>query len=132
MNPDVQIIEKNGKPEWAVVPYNVYLQLVENAETLQDMRDYDTVKAAIARGEEELVPSRVVNALLAGEHPIKVWREYRQITRQHLARDAGISAPYLSQIESGKRSGSTDVLTALAEALDINLDDLVIKTERNQ
>lgn len=132
MNPDVQIIEKNGKPEWVVVSYEAYLELVEKVEMLQDTRDYDTVKEAITRGEEELIPAKVVDALLAGEQPVKVWREYRQMTRHHLAREAKISDPYLSQIESGKRTGSTEVLTALADALNINLDDLVIRNPSDE
>ena len=28
----VQFIEKNGRPEWAVVPYEEYQRLVEQAE----------------------------------------------------------------------------------------------------
>ncbi len=33
-------------------------------------------------GEDELIPSEVVEQLLAGEHPLKVWREYRGLTRK--------------------------------------------------
>ena len=43
----------------------------ENTEMLQDVRDYDTVKAALERGEEELIPSEVVYALLDGANPVK-------------------------------------------------------------
>lgn len=121
----IQIIERNGKPEWAVIPYETYLQLVEQVETLQDIRDYDVVKAALVRGEEELIPSEVVYALADGENPIKVWREFRGLTQLQLADAAGISVPYLSQLESGKRKGSTVVLTAIAKALMLSLDDIV-------
>jgi hypothetical protein len=62
---------------------------------LQDIRDYDVIKAAIERGEEELIPAEVVYAKLDGDNPIKVWREYRGLTQQQLARAAGISTPYL-------------------------------------
>jgi len=121
----IQVIEQNGKPEWAVVPYETYLQLVEQAETLQDIRDYDSAKAALEREEEELIPSEVVYALLDGQNPIKVWREYRGLTQQQLGEAAGISVPYLSQLESGKRKGSTRVLTAIAKSLKLSLDDIV-------
>jgi DNA-binding XRE family transcriptional regulator len=127
MNLEAQIIEKDGSPEWVVVPYATYLRLVEEAEMLQDIRDYDAAKTAIARDEEELIPAQVVDALLANEQPVKVWREYRQMTRQQLAQAADISAPYLSQIESGRRTGSTEVLTALADALNITLDELAVR-----
>lgn len=121
----VQIIERDGEPEWAVLPYDIYLQLVEEAEMLQDIRDYDTAKAAIERGEEELVPSEVAYAILDGKNPIKIWREYRGLTQQQLAEATGISTSYLSQIETRKRTGRTEVLTAIARVLKLTLDDIV-------
>ena len=122
----VQIIEKDGQPEWAVLPYEEYQRLVEEAEMLQDIRDYDEVKAAIAKGDEELIPSEVTYALLDGDNPIRVWREHRGLTQQQVAAQAGISKPYLSQLESGQRKGATEVLSAIAKALNISLDDLVM------
>ena len=124
MNTLVQIIKRDGKPEWAVLPYDVYLRLVEEAEMLQDIRDYDAVKAVIERGEEELVPGELTFALLDGANPVKIWREHRGLTQQQLAKIAGISTPYLSQIETNKRTGTVEVLTAIARALKITLDDL--------
>jgi DNA-binding XRE family transcriptional regulator len=120
-----QIIESNGKPEWAVIPYQDYLQLVEQAEMLQDIRDYDTLKEALEQGNEELVPSQIVYAILDGDHPIRVWREYRGLSQQELAERVGISVPYMSQLENGQRKGSLEVLTAIAKALRLSLDDVV-------
>ena len=121
---NVQVIEKNGQPEWAILPYTTYEQLLEDAEMLQDIRDYDASMQAIADGEE-LIPGEIVNALLDGENPIRVWREYRGMTQPQLAKVAEISVPYLSQLESGKRRGSTDVLRAIARGLALTLDDLI-------
>lgn len=120
----VQIIERDGKPEWAVIPYEEYERLMEAAEVLQDVRVYDEAKQSIAAGEE-LVPSQVTYAILDGGHPVRVWREYRKLTQQQLAEAAGISVPYLSQIESGKRQGSAEVLAAIAKKLRLSLDDIV-------
>lgn len=121
----VQIIERDGNPEWAVIPYKEYLRLVAEAEMLQDVRDYDTTLEAIKKGEEETIPAKVVYAVLDGENPIRVWREYRGLTQQQLAETAGISTPYLSQLESGKRTGSTEVISAIANALGLTLEDIV-------
>ena len=121
-----QIIERDGKPEWAVLPYETYIELVEQAEMLQDVQDYDAVKAALARGEEELVPGEVAYALLKRENPIKVWRSYRGLAQPELAARAGVSVPYLSQLETGKRKGSLEVLNAIARALNLSLDDLAM------
>ena len=120
----VQIIKKDGQPEWAVIPYETYQRLAEDAEMLQDIRDYDEARKAVEEGEE-LVPSYVVYAILEGESPIRVWRKHRGLTQHQLADAAGISVPYLSQIELGERKGSTDVLVAIARALDLTLDDIV-------
>jgi DNA-binding XRE family transcriptional regulator len=129
MSEEIQVIERDGKPEWAVVPYETYVQLVEQAEMLQDIRDYDAVKSAIDRSEEELVPAEVVYAVLDGGNPIKVWREFRGFTRQQLAEAIGISTPYLSQLETGKRVGTTEVLKAIAKALGVTLDDILTSPE---
>jgi len=125
----IQIIERDGKPEWAVIPYETYLQLVEDAEMLQDIRDYDEAIAALERGEDELIPAEMVYAIADGANPIKVWREYRGLSQGQLAKIAEISPPYLSQIESGKRTGTTEVLSAIAKALNLSLDDIVINVK---
>jgi DNA-binding XRE family transcriptional regulator len=124
----VQIIEKNGRPEWAVVPYEEYQRLLAEAEMLQDIRDYDEAKLAIANGEE-LIPGKVTYALLDGENPLRVWREHRGLTQQRVAKAAGISKPYLSQLESGRRRGTIEVLQAIAKVLNVSLDDLVMSEE---
>ena len=125
MKENIQLIERDGKPEWAVLPYEEYLALLEQAEELEDIRDYDAAKAALERGEDELIPGEIVHAILDGENPIKVWREYRGLTQQQLADRAGISKPYLSQIETGKRKGATEILSAIAKALDVSLDEII-------
>ncbi len=53
----VQLIERNGKPEWAVLPYEEYLRLVEQAEMLNDIQDFDQITAEVERGEEEVIPT---------------------------------------------------------------------------
>jgi DNA-binding XRE family transcriptional regulator len=121
----VQVIKQGNKPEWAIIPYETYLKLIEKAEMLQDVQDYDRVKADLERGDDELIPSGVVYAILDGENPIKVWREYRGMSQQKTAENAGISVPYLSQLETNKRKGSLDVLSAIAKVLKVSLENIV-------
>lgn len=52
---NVQVIERDGKPEWAVIPYEAYRRLVEESEMLQDIRAYNEAKKAIEEGED-LIP----------------------------------------------------------------------------
>ena len=88
---NVQIIKRGNNPEWAVIPYQAYLKLVEDAEMLDDIRAYDAAIESLARGEE-LVPSEVVYAIIDGKNPIRVWREHRGLTQQQLAAAAFVSA----------------------------------------
>jgi len=121
---NVQVIEKDGEPEWAILPYKDYQQLLEEVEMLQDIRAYDEARQSISQGEE-LIPAEVTFAILDGQNPIRVWRTHRDMTQQQLADKAGISKPYLSQLESGQRKGTTEVLDALAAALEVSLEDLL-------
>ena len=84
-------------------------------------RFYDTAKS---EGEESF-PIEVADRLLAGENPIGVYRNHRNMTQQELAAEAGINTAYLSQIETGRRTGSTRTVAAIARALDVAVDDLI-------
>lgn len=92
-------------------------------EDLLDIVDARAVKARIDAGEETW-PDSVVKALIAGENPVRVFRKHRGVTMAELAGKAGLSQPYLSEIETGKKTGSIEALKAIAVALMISLDDL--------
>ncbi len=76
------------------------------------------------------MPAAVLDAELAGDHPMKAWRDYRRMTQDALASAAGLSKPYLSQIENRKRDGTIDVLQRIAAALGVPMDILVESKER--
>ena len=122
---NVQVIERDGKPEYAVVPYDEWRRLVELAEEAADIRDAEQAMRELERGEDELVPGEIVARLLDGEPPVRVWREYRGLTQAQLAERADITQGAVAQIESGKRRGSVDLLRKLAAALEVEVDDLI-------
>lgn len=121
---NVQTIDRDGKPEYVVLPWADYQVLLDAAEDAIDGALLDAFRKKLAAGEDETVPAAVVDALLAGANPIKVWREYRGLTQDALAARAGISKAYLCQIETGKREGAIKTLRALAAALGVTVDDL--------
>jgi len=124
---NIQIISNSDKePAFAVLPYDEYTALIERVELLQDLHDCQDFEERLARGEEELIPGDVVERLVEGENPVRVWREHRGLTQEELGARTGLSGPYLSQIESGKREGTVKVFAALAKALDVDIDDLVV------
>lgn len=122
---NAQIIEIEGKKA-AVLPVNEYRCLLGKAEMLADVSAYDTAKAALASGDDELIPAEVANSLLGGENAIKVWRQHRGLSQHQLADAAGISQAYLAQIETGKREGGLSVYQAIAAVLSLDLGDLLV------
>jgi transcriptional regulator with XRE-family HTH domain len=51
-------------------------------------------------------------------------RKSKQLKMRELARQSGISQPYLSQIETGKRKVSPDILMKLSKALNVGFGEL--------
>jgi DNA-binding XRE family transcriptional regulator len=115
----VQYIEQERRRTAVIVPIDEYERLVEAAEMLADVR---ACGAAKARGDE-LFPAALLDRLLADESKVRVFREHRGLTQQTLAGACGISKPYLSQVEAGRRKPSIEVLKKLAEALAVEMDD---------
>jgi DNA-binding XRE family transcriptional regulator len=97
----------------------------EDYEDLVDGLEASAVLADIAAGQE-VWPLDIVEARANGENPLRVFRNYRKMSVSDLAAAAGISQPYLSEIESGKKTGSVDVLKRIAAALKVDLDDIVV------
>lgn len=58
---------------------------------------------------------------------IREQREQAQVSLRQLARLAGVSNPYLSQIERGLRKPSADILQQIAKALAISAEQLYIR-----
>jgi DNA-binding XRE family transcriptional regulator len=111
--------------DMVIVPAAEYARLVEAAEMAEDVAALDEFERKRAGGEEELVPAAVVDRLLAGENPLRVWREHRGLSGEVLASRAGITQAYLSQIETGKRDGSIPTMKKVAEALGLTIDELI-------
>jgi transcriptional regulator with XRE-family HTH domain len=55
-------------------------------------------------------------------------RHDQQRTLADVAGDAGVSVPYLSEIERGRKEPSSEMLAAVCRALDLDLLDLVSRT----
>lgn len=118
---EVQVIEQGGKPAFYVVPAALWEKIRPKAEDLEDVAAYDR---AVANDDGVRFPAEVAHAMAEGEHPVRAWREHRNLTQAALAEAAGVSTPFLSQIEGGKREGTTATLKKLATALAVPLDAL--------
>ena len=78
---NVQVIRQDGKPAFAVLPYDDYLQLIGQ------------------RIDEITIPHEVVGMVIEKNwNLVKSWRKYLGISQKALAKKAGISQPALSQM----------------------------------
>ena len=114
----LRIDTRDGPVEAVAISYKRLRELEELAE---DAHSLDAVRRTAG---EEGFPAAVAKRLFAGDNPIRVFREYRGLKANALAAAAGISHNYLSEIETGKKPGSVDVLRKIADALGVDLDNL--------
>ena len=100
---DLQIIKENGKPAFAVIPYNEFLRLVE---------------------PEPTIPHEVVSMTIREDMSlIKAWRKYLGLSQTEVAKRMGITQAGLSQIENSDRH-KPGTLKQIAKALDLTLEQL--------
>lgn len=104
-----------------VMPLADYEELLDAA----DIAAADKIMADIEAGRSELVPASVVDRIIDGENRIRVWREHRGLSATDLATKAEISAGYLSELETGKKTGTVETLKKIATVLNLDIDDLV-------
>ena len=93
-------------------------------EDLEDAIDMRAIEAQA--GGRNYLPDELVDRLLEGEHPLRLWRECRGLTMEALAEKTGTGQSYISDIETGKKAGSVAALKKLADALGVTIDDIVI------
>jgi len=117
--------EKTAAGEVAILPRAEYETLLAKAEEFDE--DEGTARL-IERGRQEiesgalLLPLDVVDRLADGENPLRVFREWRALTQVDLAARSKLSQGYISDIESGRRTGTPAVLRQIADALQVPLD----------
>lgn len=118
------IITTPSGDRMVIIPAEEYERLVEAAEDAADLREIDEIKRKLAAGEEELVPADIVNRIIDGENKIRVWREYRGLSGKDLAEKTGLTAAYISQLETGNREGKIETFKKIATALGVDIDDI--------
>ncbi len=118
-----QFIEIDGK-KLAVLPIEEYQKMLDQLEMQDDIRFAEEADRRRLAGEEYF-PGEIVDKLLNGENPLRVWRTYRGLSQQELADKVGCSKMKISSLETGKQDTSSGNWRKLAEALNLNVDDIM-------
>ena len=99
---NVQVIERDGQPEYAVLPWAQYQALLQ------------------AAGRAPEVVAVAVEASKPALSQLAALREAKGMSAEQLARNVGISPHYLGMIESGERQPDAAIQRALAWHLGVD------------
>ena len=105
---DIQIITREGEPEYAVVPWAQYQALLKAAGIAEQPLNEAPVRRAAAPDQ-----------ILPGLDQLRSLREGKGIAIEALARTVGISPSYLALIESGERQPDAAIRRSLAWELTV-------------
>ena len=114
-----------NKGEVAILPRKEYEALVAKAQEAAE--DVGTARL-VARARKEiaagmpLIPKEIVDRITAGENALRVLREWRGKTQLYISQKLNIGQGYISDLENGRRKGTTAILKKIADVLNIPLD----------
>ncbi len=105
---EVQIIRQDGRPAFAVVPYEHWLEVSGQTE------------------DEVLLPHEVVGYMLNdGLSLIASWRKYKGLSQAELgSRMGGLSQSAIAQIENPDSKPQRRTLEKVAKALGVDIEQL--------
>jgi DNA-binding XRE family transcriptional regulator len=99
------------------------IHIAGKPHVLVPLHDYTILKNGAANESE--LPGELLEKIAVGkDSPIKLIRKHRGMTQDDLASAAGISRPYLTEIETGRKEGSIRSLKSIAEALNVPLEKI--------
>lgn len=104
----IQVISRDGQPEYAVVPWEQYQALLAAAG-----------QPEVAANEAGPAPAAPAATDLPGFEQLRQLREKKGLAADTLARAVGISPSYLSMIESGERQPDAAIRRSLAWELGV-------------
>ncbi|MDF9619311.1 helix-turn-helix transcriptional regulator [Pseudomonas entomophila] len=100
----IQVISRDGQPEYAVVPWEQYQALLVAAGQAP----------ANVSGTTDNVESTPRSASLSSLDQLASLRQAKGLAPEQLARTVGISPAYLAMIEAGERRPDAAILRSLA------------------
>lgn len=110
---DFQVIEQDGKPVFAVVPWDRFQEMAEAWQAVQ--------------AREQGIPQEVVERhVLDGVPLVVAWREHLGMTQAEVARRAGMKQSAVARIERGDSRPRHATLRRLASAMGLHPGQLLL------
>lgn len=105
---DIQVISRDGEPEYAVVPWAHYQALLKAA----GQETSSVEQPALESGDNST--GQGAGAGLPSLRELPTLRQAKGLSPEQLARSVGISPAYLGMIESGERQPDAAIRRSLA------------------
>ena len=103
---------------FVLVPTEMFYELME------DTRDLAYINANAAN-LQETIPGEIVHRIfLHNENPIKVYRQYQQITQEDFANKIGSTLQHLQNIENNHTIPKKSELVKIAQILNVAVDEI--------
>ena len=116
------------KGEVAILSRKDYEALAAKAQQADE--DLGTARL-VARARKEiaagmpLIPKEVVDRIAHGENALRVLRKWRGKTQLHISLKTNIGQGYISDLEKGRRKGTSAALKKIADVLKVPLDLII-------
>ena len=107
---DTQIILQDGKPAFAVIPWEEYQGLINRDKEIE---------------KDIWIPHEIVKQVAIEEvSMIRAWRDYLNLTQKELSQKAGIAQSALARLEKSISNPRKSTLKKLANAMEISFEQL--------
>jgi predicted transcriptional regulator len=103
-----QIISHNGKPAFAVIPWDEYQLLISKKQEA-----------------DVWFPNDVVKANSSGASLVTAWREHFAMTQEELAAKSGMKQASIARLEKGHAGARRSTLARIAVAMGIMVEQLI-------
>ncbi|PQV83011.1 helix-turn-helix domain-containing protein [Cronobacter sakazakii] len=122
---NAQVIhDKEGKPEYAVIPYELYLSLLTQ---LEDNETLLPLPFEMSDENDVTVPHEVVGISVEQNVSLQAaWRIWRGLSQQDVAEKLGISQSAVSQLESPDSRPQKRTREKLAALYDCQPEQLIL------
>ncbi len=120
--------KKTSKGEVAILPRKDYEALAARVQEADE--DFGAARL-VARARKEivagmpLIPKEVIDRIAGGENALRALRKWRGKTQLYISQKTKIGQGYISDLESGRRKGTTAALKKIADVLKVPLDLIV-------
>jgi hypothetical protein len=104
--------------------YDALLARLEDAEDALAVKHFrESVDAhGWDAATKDCLPVDLVERKLAGEHPVRIWREQRKLTLRALGELAHLPPSYISEIENFSKPGSFAAYAKIGRALNLPIE----------